>query len=218
MDFAAARLNMIECQLRPNKLLDPAVIAAFQAVPREAFVPEGLRQAAYVDEDIALGSGRYVMEPMVLARLLQAAEIGPEDRALVVGCATGYAAALLARIAAGVIALESDAGLAGKAESLLAVHGGGKARVVRGALAQGYAAGAPFDVIMIDGAVSAIPDALKAQLAPGGRLVAVVTANERAMGQAVRGVRLATGYAERALFDAGTPVLPEFRSAPSFVF
>lgn len=218
MDFAAARLNMIECQLRPNKLLDPAVIAAFQAVPREDFVPDALRRAAYVDEDIALGGGRYVMEPMVLARLLQAAEVGPEDRALVVGCATGYAAALMARLAAGVIALESDAALAARAEALLASHGAGKVRVLRGPLAQGYAAGAPYDVILIDGAVPAMPEALTVQLAPGGRLVGVVAAAERAMGQAVRGVRLATGYAQRALFDAGTPLIPEFKPAPSFVF
>lgn len=218
MDFTAARLNMIESQLRTNKLLDLAVIAAFRAVAREAFVPDALREAAYVDEDVALGGGRFVMEPMVLARLLQAAEIGPEDRALVVGCATGYAAALLARLCAGVVALESDAALAARAEALLATHGSGKTRVVRGPLAQGYAAGAPYDVILVDGAVPAVPEALKAQLAPGGRLLAVVGGDARLMGQAVRGVRHGAGYAERVLFDAGTPMIPEFKPAPSFVF
>ena len=119
IDYAAARLNMVEGQLRTNKVTDAAVLDAFLAIPRERFVQPALRGIAYVDDDVALGGGRSLMEPMVLARLLQVAAIGKDDKVLEIGCATGYATALLARMAGSVIALESDPQLAAQARKLL---------------------------------------------------------------------------------------------------
>jgi len=226
MDYAAARLNMVEGQVRPNRVTSPRVVAAMLDLPREEFVPEPLRAVAYVDEDLPLGGGRWVMEPMVLARLVQAADPQPDERALVVGCGLGYGAALLARLCAGVVALESDPMLAAAARPVLARMGEGRVGVVEGPLAAGHPGGAPYDVILIEGAVAEVPAALSDQLAEGGRLVAVRTGGDPGsigscgggMGLAVRGERIGGLYVERPMFDAATPALAEFRAAPRFVF
>lgn len=208
---------MVESQIRPNKVSDPAIIAAMLAVPRERFVPEALRGIAYVDEDIPLGGGRYLMEPMVLGRLLQVAAIEPGDAVLDVGCGPGYASAVMARLARSVVALEEDAALARRARALAAELAITNVTIVEGVLTEGHAALAPYDVILFGGAVAAIPPAIAEQLAEGGRLVTVVQAGP-GMGKAVLMTRADDVFVRRVMFDAGTPLLPGFAAQPGFVF
>ncbi len=217
LDYRAARLNMVESQLRTNKVTDEAVLDAFLAVPRERFVPDHLGGIAYVDEDIPLGGGRFLMEPMVLARLLQLAAIEREDGVLVIGAASGYASAVVARLAARVIAVESDAGLAATARARLQEFQAGNVTLLEGHLEEGYPAGAPYEVILIAGAVSFVPAALARQLADRGRLVTVLKLAE-GMGQGMLMTRVAGVLSQRAAFDAGTPFLPGFAPAPGFAF
>ena len=148
---------MIESQLRPNKVTDDRVLDAFASIRRELFVPEHLRAVAYVDEDLPLGGGRYLMEPMVAARLLQAAAIERTDTALIVGAGTGYEAALAAMLARNVVALEEDAELARRARAALVEHAIASVSVVEGPLPQGYRPRAPYDVILFGGAVAEMP-------------------------------------------------------------
>src|SRR5579863_517402 len=223
IDYAAARLNMVEGQLRTNKVTDAAVLDAFLAIPRERFVPPTLRGIAYVDDDIPLGGERSLIEPLVLARLLQLAAIAPSEKILEIGCGTGYATALLAHMAATVTALESDASLAARARALLRELRYAGASVVEGKLAAGWRAGAPYDVILISGgAVGAVPPAITDELAEGGRLVAVMLGESGAarvgMGEAVLMTRAEGALSSRPVFDAAVPLLPGFELAPSFVF
>ncbi len=153
----AARLNMVEGQLRTNKVTDEAVLDGFLTTPRERFVPSNLRGIAYVDDDIPLGNGRFLVEPMVLARLLQLAEIGKDDKVLEIGCASGYATAILAKIAASVVAVESDPQLAAAARANLQALGIGNVQLQEAAMTAGWRAGAPYNVILINGAVGEIP-------------------------------------------------------------
>lgn len=217
MDFAAARINMVESQLRTNKVADEAVLDAFLMVPRERFVPVAFHDTAYLDEDLPLGNGRVLLEPMILARMLAAAKIRGTDKVLDIGCASGYGAAILARIAGSVVAVEEDKALAGQARARLAELGVLHVAVVEGPLTRGHAAEAPYDVIVIEGAVAAIPDALAAQLAEGGRLVAVVKEGG-GVGRATLMTHVQGVLSRRPLFDAAAPLLPGFAPAPSFVF
>jgi protein-L-isoaspartate(D-aspartate) O-methyltransferase len=215
-DYAAARGHMVHSQLKPNRVCDPRVIAAMAEIPRELFVPDALSGVAYVDEDIAVGSGRYLMEPMVLAWLLQAANAGPDDIALDVGCATGYSTAVLAQLAGTVVALESDADLAVTASALLAKREIGNAVVVTGALAEGYPQQGPYDVIVLNGSVERVPDVLGRQLVEEGRLVAIVGGGRAAKG--VLMTRSGGRLSSRPLVDAAVPPLPGFGVAGGFVF
>jgi protein-L-isoaspartate(D-aspartate) O-methyltransferase len=217
VEYAAARLNMVDSQLRTNKVTNADLIAAFESVPREAFVPERLSTAAYMDEDIALGNGRYLMEPMVLARLLQEARPGPGDVVLDVGCGTGYATAILAKLAATVVALESDPELAAAATKVLADLGIDNAIVVEGPLTAGWPAQAPYGVILLNGAVAQVPEAIRGQLADGGRLV-TVQKPDRGPGQGIVMRRSGDSAAGRPVFDAATPILPGFAPETGFVF
>ena len=216
MDYAAARRNMVESQLRPNKVTNPALIEALASVPRELFVPEPLRGVAYVDEDVPLGRGRFLMEPMILGRLLELAAVRPSDAALVVGAAVGYSAAVLAAIVSSVVALESDHELAQRAAQTLRALGLSKVAVVEGHLAEGAPRQAPFDVILFDGTVDRVPSAILDQLAEGGRLVAVV--KTPGIGRATLMTRQGGIVASRVAFDAAVPGLPGFEPAPAFVF
>src|SRR5579863_8164316 len=153
----AARLNMVEGQLRTNKVIDEAVLEGFLTVPRERFVPAALRGIAYIDDDVPLGNGRVLIEPLVLARLLQLAEISKTDKVCEIGCATGYATAILAGIAASVVALESDEQLIAAARRNLATLGCGNVELHEGALNAGWRGAAPYDVILINGGVGEIP-------------------------------------------------------------
>jgi protein-L-isoaspartate(D-aspartate) O-methyltransferase len=219
MDFARARLNMVEGQIRPNKVTDPRIVAAMLDLPRELFLPAERRAMAYLDEDIPLGGGRALVEPMVLARLVQTAEPRPTDRALVVAAGAGYGAALLGRLVASVTALEAPGEAADRLRATLAAVGVTGVRVVGGPVADGWAAEAPYDVILIEGAVETVPEAITGQLVEGGRLVTVEASGRRGvLGTAVRLVRAGGTVTRVPLFDAGTPALPEFRRKRGFVF
>lgn len=217
VDFAAARLNMVESQIRTNKVTDTRIIEAFEAIPREQFVGESLQGIAYVDEDLEVSPGRYLMEPMVLARLLQAVAPGPGDMVLDVGCATGYSTAVLASLCETVIGLEKDREMTETANRTLNALDLDNAVVVEGALENGYAKQAPYNVILLQGAVSELPPGLKAQMAEGGRLAAVIV-DAAGIGRATLIERSGEVYSARTLFDAATPVLPGFERQPGFVF
>jgi protein-L-isoaspartate(D-aspartate) O-methyltransferase len=213
----AARSAMIESQLRPNRVTDERVIGAFAAVRRELFVPPHLHAIAYVDEDLPLGGGRCVIEPMVVARLLQAAAIGAGDTVLLVGAGSGYEAALMAALARNVVALEEDSGLARRARAALVEHGISAVNVVEGPLVEGYAARAPYDAILFGGAVAEVPAKLTAQLTEGGRLAAVIRSGE-GVGRATIMTRAGGVISHRVIFDATIPFLPGFAPKPAFVF
>jgi len=216
-DYAFARRNMVESQLRPNRVSDDVLLEAMETVPRELFVPANRRGIAYVDEDIEVDRGRFLVEPMVLARMVQAAELDPSDLVLDVGCASGYSTAILARLCGTVVGLECDAALAETAGTVLTDLGIDNAVVIAGDLTAGYAKQAPYNAIILQGAVAEIPSTLAAQLAEGGRLLAVRRTG-RGLGQAVRVIRTGETYSTWPLFDAGTPYLPGFEPVEAFAF
>ncbi len=217
MDFELARRNMVDNQVRTNRVTDPLVIAALRAIPREVFVPAPQKGVAYLDDDIAVAPGRHLMEPMVLARLLQLAEVQTSDAVLDIGCATGYSTAVVGKMASSVVALEEDPALVNWATETLLGLGIDNAVVVEGPLAQGLAGQGPYDVILFNGAVARIPDGIRAQLAEGGRLVAVVQ-GERGVGQATLVTRRGGAFGHRTEFDANIRMLPGFAGDSAFVF
>jgi protein-L-isoaspartate(D-aspartate) O-methyltransferase len=212
--FETMRQAMVASQLRTNAVSDPRVVAAMARVPRERFVPEGRRSLAYVDIAVPLAGERALPAPMVLGRLLTEARPAPGDRALVVGAATGYAAAVLASLVSSVVALEEDAGLVTRARALLGAQPG--VTVVEGPLTQGWADAAPYDLILIDGAVEQIPPALVNQLAPHGRLAAAIV--ERGVTRLAVGRRSGGDFAMAAFADAAAPTLPGFEPVVGFRF
>jgi len=215
MDFAAARFNMVENQIRTNRIDEPRLLQALAAVPREPFLPLGLRGHAYADDDLPLGGGRVMIEPLVLAQLVQAATIGPDDVVLAIGDATGWASAVLSRLASTVVALESDPERARTIAARLAEREVDTVAVVTGDFAAGYPAQAPYDVIILFGAVAEIPPALPGQLADHGRLVAVV-APRPGTGSGVRLVRAGAAIGQERPFDAATAYLPGLAPRPTF--
>jgi protein-L-isoaspartate(D-aspartate) O-methyltransferase len=217
LNFTTARINMVESQVRPNKVTDPRLIDALETLPREDFVPPDLRAVAYVDRSLKLGEGRYLLDPMVFARLVQAADPQPDDLVLDIACATGYSTAVLARLAGTVVAVESDEALIDAANAALNGLGIDNAVVVNGEPAFGYAQQGPYDVILINGEVDSLPQSLTDQLAPGGRLVAVLK-DDQGLGRATLLMRTAAGLSRRTLFDANVPRLPEFTVEAGFVF
>lgn len=222
VDYALQRLNMVESQVRPNGITDPRIIEAMFSVPRERFVPEGRRSLAYMDEDLAIGTmpdgaRRYLIQPMVLGRLLQLAAPRADEILLDIGCGTGYSSAVAASLVESVIGLEENAGLARIASDVLAEIGVTNAVVVQGPHAQGVPAEAPFDVVLINGRIPAAPAALIGQLKPGGRLVAVVGEGPMARATVFRPADAVIGG--QAGFDAYLPPLPGFEApAAGFVF
>ncbi|MBL8908912.1 MAG: protein-L-isoaspartate O-methyltransferase [Rhizobiales bacterium] len=216
LDFAAARARMVESQLRPNAITDVGVLEAMASVAREDFVPAERRNLAYMDGDVAVAKDRYLMEPMVFGRLLQLAEIAPSDRVLDIGCATGYGAAVLARLAETVIAIEEDRLLADEAARLLRQQGAGNVTVEVRPHAEGDAAHGPYDAIVIEGRVPAVPEPLLEQLREGGRLVAVVGTGNLARAMLYRRNGSIGSY---AAFDASVQQLPGIVAPkPGFVF
>jgi len=214
--FEAARANMVDGQVRTADVTEPALIAAMRAIPRERFVPAGLESLAYMGDALEVAPCRFLLDPRVFAKLAQLADLGPGDTVLVVGGATGYSAAVLARLAASVVLLESDAGLAARAGEALAALGIANVSVATGPLAAGHPAGTPYDAIFLEGAVPARPDALVAQLKPAGRLVGIVT--DSGLGKAHIFQKASAGMSSRIAFDASAAPLPGFAAAPSFVF
>jgi protein-L-isoaspartate(D-aspartate) O-methyltransferase len=217
-DYAASRRKMLESQLRPNQVLDTAVLAAFGDVPRERFVPAELASVAYIDDSVPIGSGRYLAAPTAAARLVQAVGITVTSSVLVVGTATGYLAAVVAKLAGNVVALECDAELAARARVTLADLGVSNVTVTTGELAVGWPQNAPYDVILCDGGVAQVPQPLCDQLAEGGRLGAVITRNDGTVGQGVLMLKVRGAVSRRVLFDAVTPLLPGLGPQPAFIF
>ena len=218
--FSTARQNMVDCQVRPSDVTDVPIIDAMLEVPREAFVPQNQRALAYLDLDLDVSEGasvkRFLIKPAVLARMLQAAEIKATDTVLVVGCATGYAAAVVAKIARQVTATESDSSLVAKAGTALAGLGLGTVTIRGAAAADGDSAAAPYDVIMLNGATEIIPEGLFRQLKQGGRLVGVFATTLPPRATIV--THSHDDFGHRALFDAVAPVLPGLERVPAFVF
>jgi len=217
-DFALARRNMVDGQLRPNRVTDAVLLAAVGDLPRERFLPDGLRSVAYADDDVPLGNGRFLMEPMVLARLIQALQPQAEDKALVVASGPGYGAALLSRLVKTVVAVESDAALASVAEQTISHLGIGNISQTVAKPEGGVPAEGPYDVILIEGAVQEIPQAILDQLAEGGRLTTVMAAPAGVLGVAQLVVKEGGATSGRPLFDAGTPALPGFARPARFAF
>ncbi|MGE0564460.1 MAG: protein-L-isoaspartate O-methyltransferase [Pseudolabrys sp.] len=216
-DFAAARRNMVDGQLRTNDVTDLAILGAMLAVPRERFVPEAFSGVAYLDLDAPLGGeapARRMLKPMLLGKLIQAAGIGKNDRVLDVGCATGYSSAVLSRLAGSVVALEEVSALATRARALLADCD--NVTVETGALVEGWTSAAPYDVILVNGAIEVEPVRLCAQLAPGGRLVCLM--GHGPAGKATVFQRSGDAIASRPIFDAAAAVLPGFQRPQAFVF
>lgn len=226
-DYTAARRNMVDGQIRTNKVTLYGLIDALAAVPREDFVPSSLKGVAYRDEDLSLGEGRYLIEPMILARMIQELDPKAGDTALDVGCATGYSSALLAELCDAVIGVDPSEAFADKANAALSDLGYDNATVVVGDMTQGYASEAPYEVILLNGMVDDVPQALLDQLAEGGRLVAVVS-DGRSSVAAAKGlsgggrvkiyVKTDGVAAARTGFDASIPLLPGFEKETGFVF
>ena len=210
MDFAAARRAMIDSQLRPQAVTDPLVIAAMASVPREQFVPTESRPLAYIDRNLPLGGGRAMSAPVTTGRMLTELAPRPGERALVVGALTGYTAAVLAEMGLEVVALESDGALF---EQLTAVPG---IRAERGDLAAGVPEGAPYDLMIIDGAVEIIPESLIEQLALGGRLGTCLF--EGGVQRLVIGRRTQHGFGTKSFADAAAVPLPGFSRPRVFTF
>jgi protein-L-isoaspartate(D-aspartate) O-methyltransferase len=214
---AKARFNMVESQIRTNRVTDDRLLSALFEVPRQIFVPEALASVAYVDSSIRIAKDRYLVEPLVLARLLQEAMVGEGDKVLVVGAGTGYSAAILGGLCASVTAVESDATLAAAARKNLAALAVTNVTVHEGALEQGWPASAPYDVILIDGMVADLPSGLTAQLADHGRLV-TIRSQEGRSGAGMLYRKLGGAVSGRPLFDAVVPYLPGFAPRPEFAF
>ena len=219
-DLAEARRYMVDGQLRPNKVTDPRLIAAMGEVPRERFLPPGLAARAYADADVRLPGGRVLIQPMVIARLIQLLSLRDGDRVLVIGAGTGYAATVMAHCGGRVIALEEDAALVASARAAVAgLVEPAALRIVQGPLRDGHAAGAPYEAILIEGEVPEVPDDIAQQLTEGGRLATVLPGPARVEGsRAVVGRRVAGSLSLADAFDCVTAPLPAFRRAPSFVF
>jgi protein-L-isoaspartate(D-aspartate) O-methyltransferase len=218
--FSTARQKMVDGQVRPSDVTDLRIIDAMLAVPREAFVPESQRGLAYLDLDLDVSEGasskRFLIKPAVTAKMLQAADIKDSENVLVVGCASGYTAAVVAKLAARVTATESDPVLAARARDILVQLGFGNVTVGVAPAAEGYQAAAPYDVILLNGATGIRPEGLYRQLNEGGQLVGVF-----AMTQPPRATIATRSHGEvgyRALFDAAVPVLPGLERLPAFVF
>jgi protein-L-isoaspartate(D-aspartate) O-methyltransferase len=215
-DYASARRMMVEGQIRTNNITDPGIVSGMLNVPRERFLPESWATLAYSDREAPVSEGRLVPTPMVLGKLLQAADLTEEDRVLHISCATGYGSALLGRIVKSVVALDEDAALLARAKAEVEALGLENVTFVNGPLVAGHAANAPYDAILIEGAIERVPDALAAQLAPEGRLLAIVGRGRSAQGTIFR--RAGNELSGFPVFDAAAPMLADFTTPNSFVF
>lgn len=214
-EFATRRVMMVDTQVRPSDVTKFPIIDAMLTVPRETYVPGDRREAAYVGENLDIGSGRVVLEARTLAKMLDGLDIQPDELVLDLGCGLGYSAAVIARLAETVVAVEEDAGLAGEAQRLLSDQGVDNATVIAGALAAGAPKHAPYDVITLQGGVEAVPDAILAQLKDGGRIGAVFM--EGALGTVKIGYKSDGRLSWRPIFNASAPVLPGFGKARGFM-
>ncbi len=213
-NFDSRRTMMVDTQVRPSDVTKFPIIDAMLTVPREAFVADSQREAAYMGENLTLPGGRVVLEPRTLAKMLESADIQPSDVVLDVGCGLGYSTAIAAHLGEFVIGLEDDADRAAEAQTNLSDHGIDNAAIMMGPLAEGFAKSAPYDVILINGAVEQVPDALTDQLRDGGRIVAIFA--EGALGTVRIGLRTDGRVSWRFAFNAGAPVLKDFNRPEVF--
>ena len=216
-DYTTLRKTMVESQVRTNDVTDRRVLRAMLELPREAFVPEAMQVLAYSGDGVSLGGwapGRSLPAAVVTARLVQLASLDFEERVLEIGCASGYGTAILSQIAKSVTGIESDPVLAAKAQAALAELGRGNVTIKSGALAEGDASGAPYDVIIVSGTLPDVPAALRDQLREGGRLIAIIA--EGPIGRATVYERVGNGFSSRYAFDAEAPALPGFDRKPVF--
>jgi len=213
---ADARQHMIDCQLRPNEVNNERIIEAISSVNRENFVPKNLNGVAYLDDDIPVGKGRYIMGPMVFARLIDAADVKKDDLVLDIGCATGYSSAVLGRLAEAVVAVEEEESLVEAALNILAKESCDNVAVVKGPLVEGLAEQGPYDLIFINGMIDQLPHAITDQIAEGGRLICIL--NDKGIGKATY-VTCENGLVgQRILFDATIPSLSSFDKEKKFTF
>jgi protein-L-isoaspartate(D-aspartate) O-methyltransferase len=214
-DYARRRTTMVDTQVRPSDVTKFPIIEAMLRVPRELFVPDDKRDAAYVGENISLGGTRVVLEPRTLAKMLEAVDIQPDEMVLDIAAGYGYSSAVAAHLAEAVIALEEVPELAKEAEHALAEAGADNTAVIQGTLAEGAAKHGPYDVILIQGAVQHLPQGITEQLKDGGRIVAIF--QEGALGVVRVGYRIDGQLTWRFAFNAGAPVLPGFEANRAFV-
>lgn len=215
-DYATSRANMVATQVLANGVTRERILDAFRAVPREAFVPAAKRGIAYAEVPVEVVPGRFLLSPRCFAKLIDLADIRLGDTILDIGCATGYSTAVIAHLGKHVTGLEEDAALVRAASETLHSVSAGNTTIVQGALAQGHRSRAPYDVIMVEGGVEEIPEALLAQLAEGGRLVAM--RQRETQGRAVIFLNENGRIGHRLDFDDSATVLPGFRRTPEFVF
>ena len=216
MDYASLRRAMVDCQVRPSDVTTYGIIDAMLSVPREEFVPQERRSVAYAGAQIPISDTRVILEPMVLGKMLDSASAGPDDLVLLVGAAFGYSAAVLGRLSAAVIAVEDDAERAAECSRLLAETDVLNVVVEHGSLAAGAAEHGPYDLVFVEGAMETFPEALEAQVKPGGRVVGIFA--DGTLGQCMVGHMSDTGLTWRRAFDATAPVLPGFEAEKTFEF
>lgn len=214
IDSAENRRVMVDSQVRPSDVTKYPIIEAMLAVPREAFVPNQSRAVAYMDDNIGFATGRTVLAPRTLAKMLDALDIRADEAVLDLGCGFGYSTAIAARLAEVVVGVEEEPSIASEAQAVLLEHGFDNAAVVEGPLNEGAAKAGPYDVILIQGAIQVLPDAIADQLKVGGRMCALFA--EGPLGQARMGIKTTAGLSWRWLFDAGAPVLPGFAQERAF--
>lgn len=213
-DYTTRRTTMVDTQVRPSDVTKYPIIAAMLSVPREAYVPDALKEAAYAGGNIAIAPGRVLLEARSFAKLLDALDVQPEDAVLDIGCGLGYSTAVLARLGNSVTAVEADTSLAAAAKETIAAQGVANATVASGALEEGARASGPFDVIVVQGGVQEVPDALLAQLAEGGRIGAIFM--QGALGVAKVGHKADGRVVWRYAFNAAAPVLAAFKARAEF--
>lgn len=216
IDFVKARRNMVDCQVRPSDVTDHAVLAAFDKVERERFLPDEAKPIAYLDRQLPVGGGRVLLAPMVLARLVQALQPRKTEKAVDLACGLGYSTALLAELTESVVGVEASQALANEAQARLSAQGVANAKVIVAPLANPPAQGGPADVMLVNGLVEVAPTSWLEAIADGGRVACVKL--EGGSGRAVLLTRIGAEFSEQILFDATAPALPEFQRKPEFAF
>ncbi|MDX5383391.1 MAG: protein-L-isoaspartate O-methyltransferase [Rhodobacterales bacterium] len=213
-DYAARRTTMVDTQVRPSDVTKFPIIEAMLSIPREEFVPDNRREAAYVGENLDIGAGRVMLEPRTLAKMLDALDVQRDEMVLDLGCGLGYSSAVIARLAEAVVAVESNEALADEAQDILSREGADNVILHHGPLAEGAAQHGPYDVIVIEGAVAELPAAILDQLKDGGRIACLFM--EGALGVVRVGYKLDGGISWRFAFNASAPVLAGFEKQVAF--
>ena len=216
--FIKLRKQMIDNQIRPNKVINDDIISAFSKIPREIFVSKSQQELAYIDEDLQISNGRYIMEAMVMSRLIQSLELKKSDNVLIIGAATGYSAAIFSQLVSSVIAIETRSNLVEKAQQNVVDLDIGNVAVIKSRLQDGYFTEAPYDIIFIDGAIQNLPSNLKDQLVEDGKLASVYRPIDTNVGEASVWHISKNSLTRKNLFSAQVPVLEEFKLKTKFIF